>query len=109
MERIRVRRWDDVKEKARNRGLTNPADVERARREQLDEVRTFKLAEIRKSQHVTQQQLAKALHVAQPSISQLENGDLDNSAIGTLRGYVEALGGHLHIVADFGDETLAVQ
>jgi DNA-binding XRE family transcriptional regulator len=109
MERIRVRRWEDVKKEARRRNLTDPASVERIRREQLNEVRTYRLAEIRKAQHYTQQQLASVMHVAQPSISQLENGDLDNSAIGTLRGYVEALGGHLQIVADFGDEKLSVQ
>jgi hypothetical protein len=36
-------------------------------------------------------------------VSRLEKGDLDATELGTLRRYVEALRGHLRVVADIGD------
>ena len=55
------------------------------------------LAEIRKSVGLTQEDLAAALGVKQPSLSKLENQD--DMHISTLRRLIEALGGQLEIVA----------
>jgi hypothetical protein len=48
------------------------------------------------------------MHVSQGRVSQIESGRLANSELGTLRSYVEALGGSLRIVADFGDGELTI-
>jgi DNA-binding XRE family transcriptional regulator len=55
------------------------------------------LAEIRKFMGLTQEELASALGVTQPSLSKLENQD--DMQISTLRRVIEALGGQLEIIA----------
>lgn len=55
------------------------------------------LAEIRKSVGLTQEDVAAALGITQPSLSKLENQD--DMHISTLRRLIEALGGQLEIVA----------
>lgn len=71
-------------------------------------LRAYKLAEIRQSQHVTQKAVAAAMGVAQPRVSAIERGQINSAELGTLRSDVEALGGRLRLVADFGDETITV-
>jgi transcriptional regulator with XRE-family HTH domain len=55
------------------------------------------LAEIRKSVGLTQEDVAEALGITQPSLSKLENQD--DMQISTLRRLIQALGGDLEIVA----------
>jgi transcriptional regulator with XRE-family HTH domain len=52
--------------------------------------------------------LAERLGVSQSRISRIERGELDRAEIATVRGYVEALGGEVEIVAKFGDERITV-
>ena len=60
---------------------------------------SMRLAEIRKAVGQTQVELANRLDVAQGSVSKIENaGDM---YLSTLRKYVEALGGELHLTASF--------
>lgn len=80
-----------------------------AHRERLDEeVRAFRLAEIRRDRNLTQEQVAAAMGVRQPRVSQLESGDLSHVEVATLRSYVTALGGRLRVVAEFGDDQLVL-
>ena len=72
------------------------------------QVRAYKLAEIRRARHLTQQQVAAALGVSKARVSQIEHGQADRTAIQGLAGYVAALGGRLELVADFGDERLII-
>ena len=59
------------------------------------------LCEVRKARKLTQQKIAKSLHIGQEGVSKIEKrSDL---LISTLRGYVEAMGGHLSLVAEFPD------
>ncbi|SFD70036.1 hypothetical protein [Streptomyces aidingensis] len=41
-------------------------------------------------------------------MSAIEHGDTDRTELATLRPYVEALGGRLRVVADFGDTEFTV-
>lgn len=59
------------------------------------------LAEIRKAIGMTQADLADKLDVAQGSVSKFENAA--DMYLTTLRKYVEALGGELHLTAKFSD------
>jgi len=82
--------------------------VDEARVEELaaklrQQVRAYRLREIRAAQEITQVELAGQLKVSQNRISQLEQGQLGRSQIDTLRRYVEALGGVLNVEATFGD------
>ncbi len=64
------------------------------------------LAAIRRARGLTQQQLAKELGVEQPTLSQLEHRT--DLVISTLRRFIEATGGKLRIVAEYGDQTLEI-
>jgi len=55
------------------------------------------LAELRKFIGLTQEELADALGIKQPSLSKLENQD--DMQVSTLRRMIEALGGELEIIA----------
>lgn len=64
-------------------------------------LQTMPLAEIRKAIGMTQADLAGKLDVAQGSVSKIENAA--DMYLTTLRKYVEALGGELHLTAKFAD------
>jgi transcriptional regulator with XRE-family HTH domain len=64
-------------------------------------LQTMPLAEIRKDIGMTQADLAGKLDVAQGSVSKIENAA--DMYLTTLRKYVEALGGELHLTATFAD------
>lgn len=60
------------------------------------------LHELRKAHHRTQASMAKQLGISQDGVSRLEQrSDL---LLSTLRNYVEAMGGHLRLVAEFPDQ-----
>ena len=60
------------------------------------------LQELRRAHKLTQKKMAEVLGVGQDSVSRLEQrSDL---LISTLRGYVEAMGGKLSLVAEFPDQ-----
>jgi predicted transcriptional regulator len=57
----------------------------------------------------TQIDLAKHSQIDQADISRLEaRSDFDDCQVTTLRKYVEALGGSLELVAQFGDKRIAI-
>jgi transcriptional regulator with XRE-family HTH domain len=59
------------------------------------------LRELRRAHRMTQKHMAEKLGIGQDGISRLEQrSDL---LISTLRGYVEAMGGSLSIIAEFPD------
>ncbi len=59
------------------------------------------LAELRQAKALTQRKMAAKLGIGQEGVSRLEKrSDL---LISTLRDYVEAMGGHLRLIADFPD------
>jgi DNA-binding XRE family transcriptional regulator len=57
------------------------------------------LAEIRKAVGMTQEELARQLEQGQGSVSKIENAA--DMYLTTLRKYVEALGGELHLTVTF--------
>lgn len=72
------------------------------------EVRAYRLREVREEQGLTQVELADRTQVTQPTVSQLEGGQLDRAGLSTIKTYIEALGGTVEVVADFGDRRLVV-
>ncbi len=57
------------------------------------------LQKLRRAQGMTQAAMAEALGIGQDGVSRLEQRS--DMRLSTLRGYVEALGGRLSIVAEF--------
>ena len=101
------RTWQEV----RAERIKTPADEARVRAAKADlvaEVRAHRLAELRKQHGLTQHDLADALQVSQARISKMEHGELNRTELNTIRRYVEALGGRLEVVAEFGDERLVL-
>lgn len=100
-------RWEDLR---REFEFTPEEEAEMAagRSQLLAEVRAHKLAEIRKSQGETQVAVAQRMGVTQARVSAIEHGKIGRSEVDTLAAYVEALGGKLKLVADFGDSTVVV-
>ncbi len=94
--------WTEIRKGMVASGQIDEAKSVEHQRRMLAEVRAHRLSEIRKLQHVTQVELAKAMDVDQSRVSRLEKGKLDATELGTVKKYVEALGGELRLVADFG-------
>jgi predicted transcriptional regulator len=78
-------------------------DLARAKEVTDDHIRAWHLAQVRAEQDRTQEEIAQVMGVKQPRVSAIERGDLDAVTLATLRAYVNALGGRLRVVADFGD------
>ncbi|NEE02645.1 XRE family transcriptional regulator [Phytoactinopolyspora halotolerans] len=102
-----ARTWKHVKE-ALPSTPERKARVREIREEMLAEARAHRLAEIREAYGLNQTEVARRVGLTQPRVSRIERGDLNRSEIGTLRSYVEALGGEIEIVAKFGDERFRV-
>lgn len=81
------------------RGITND-QMEKARRETQAFIDAYNLKQARKASNMTQVELAEAMGVSQNRVSRMENGDLGAMSIDSLRKYVEALGGHIVLLAD---------
>jgi len=79
------------------------AGMERLRAEQ----RAFRLAEMRRRLGFSQKQVAARMGVTQGRVSAIENARPGATELRTIAAYVEALGGRLEIIADFGDQRLA--
>ena len=102
-----VKRWRDTphRDLAVESAGGEPAFSEDVRR-LLDESRGWRLAEMRRKRDMTQSDVAGQMGISVARVSQIEAGDVSTQDV--LRRYVAALGGTLHLVADFGDEQLKV-
>ena len=104
----RWRTWDEIEAEAKKAGRLDEARVAAHRERMRAEQRAYRLAEIRKQQGLTQTDVAAAMHVSQRRVSAVERGDLSRTELGTVASYVEAIGGKVEIVADFGDERVVI-
>lgn len=89
----------------------HPVDRERVdehKKRMLGEVRAYRLRELREAAGLTQEQLAERLGVSQRQVSKIERGDVNNARVGTIRGYVEAVGGDLALEIVSGDSRIQV-
>ena len=89
----------------------HPVDRERVeahKQRMLAEVRAYRLRELREGAGLTQAQLADHIGVGQRQVSKIERGDLDSAKVGTIRSYLEAVGGGLAIEYVLGDQRIQV-
>jgi DNA-binding transcriptional regulator YiaG len=105
--------WKDTKVQAAAIHEANDTQISQKRRTEIREemesrIRAYRLAEIREEQALTQTEVAKAMSTTQSNVSRFERGELGHSELATIAAYVEALGGKLRLVADFGDRQLRV-
>ena len=64
------------------------------------------LEEMRRSRDLSQEEVAAALSVGQPAVAKLERRT--DMHVGSLRRYIEALGGELELVARFPGASVIV-
>jgi len=85
----------------------SPVTKTRAEAKAKEMMADMLLSEIRKFMGLTQEELASALSVTQPSLSKLENQN--DMQISTLRRLIEALGGQLEIIAHLPHGDIRIQ
>ena len=104
-------RWEDTKRQVRELNLDRDAPERMAARERgrvalRAEQRGYQLAQLRRNTGLTQAQVAAVMGVSQARVSQIEHGKV--TEVDAIRGYVEALGGTVDVVARVGDWTVKV-
>ncbi|GAA2386236.1 hypothetical protein GCM10010170_096550 [Dactylosporangium salmoneum] len=102
-----VKRWRDTDHLGRAiETAGGPEAFDTAVGAMRDEARGWRLAELRKRREMTQDQVASRMGVSVARVSQIEAGSVSTQEV--LARYIEALGGTLKLIADFGDEQLKV-
>ena len=91
--------FNELREQARSRDPGWDEQVAERRRAMED---ALALADLRRTCHVTQVQLAEELGISQGNVSRLKGRS--DVYLSTLRSSVQALVGHLEIAAVFDDE-----
>jgi transcriptional regulator with XRE-family HTH domain len=78
------------------------------KRRMLEDVLVHRLRELRQEAALTQVELAERLNVSQNRVSSIERGGIERTQIDTLRRYIEALGGSLHVEVELGDQRFQI-
>jgi DNA-binding XRE family transcriptional regulator len=99
--------WEQVR--ARHADTITDEQRAKARAEIEAEITGYRLAQLRRELGLTQTQMAKTMGVSQARVSDIERGDLAHTELDTVRSYIEALGGHVRLVADLGDRTVDIR
>lgn len=106
------RSWKDVKADKQRADEAAGRDMVEARATARGATSAYilghRLAELRGELGLTQTDIADRMGISQPRVSKLENGDLAQMEVDTLRRYVDALGGQLQIIVDFKDRHITV-
>lgn len=97
------RDWEELERELHAAGVS-AEEIEAGARELLALARGAQLADARKQMGLTQKDIAAELGVSIARVSQIEHGEVTSFEV--IARYVEALGGRLDLVADFGDKTV---
>ena len=97
-------KWSQIRDEQIER--IGREEFEAGKEQMLAQARGWRLAEIRRRRGLTQAQVAERMGVGKSRVSQIERGRVSTREV--LDRYVEALGGRLSLMADFGDELLRV-
>jgi len=95
--------WENLEQELYAAGV-DPAVIEAGARRMLAETRGHQLTETRKQLGLTQKDISATMGVSIARVSQIEHGEV--TSLDVIARYVQALGGRLDLVADFGDRTL---
>jgi predicted transcriptional regulator len=87
-------------------GMTPEAQAE-AEAEALRLGEQMDLAEVRHAMKLSQDEIARALHIGQGSVAKIEKRT--DMYVSTLRRFIAAMGGELEIVARFADRSVKIK
>ena len=94
-------KWKDIRRKA-------SPEREKATREWVaGELLQMSLRDVRELVGKTQEEVAEVADIAQGELSKIERRE--DHLVSTVRRYVEALGGELHVVASFDDKSIRLK
>jgi hypothetical protein len=99
---MKLHKWSDLRKQK-----FTPEQLAKTDRRVQQEILRLNLRALRELLGKTQVQLAKATKMNQSDLSKAENRT--DHLVSTLRRYVEALGGHLEILATFGDKQVKLR
>ena len=99
---MRVHKWADLK-----RRTFTPKQLEQIRQEVEKELLEMNLRAMREMLGKTQIDVAEGAETTQSEVSKAERRD--DHLLSTLRRYVEALGGELEVIANFGDKRVRLR
>lgn len=99
---MKLHKWSDLK-----RRMFTPKQLEEIRREVEKELLEMNLRAMREMLGKTQVELAEEAEMQQSEISKTERRT--DHLLSTLRRYVEALGGELEVIANFGDKRIRLK
>lgn len=71
-------------------------------------MRAYRLRELQEQAGLTQAQLAEHIGVGHRQVSKNETGNFDSAKIGTIRSYLEVVGGDLALEYEAGDQRTRV-
>lgn len=89
------------------RARMSPEAQDRARAKSAALEQDMALAELRRAMKLSQEEIATALNINQASVARMEKRT--DMYIGTLRRFVQAMGGELDIIARFPDRQIRIE
>ncbi len=102
---MEIRAWNDLRPQiAAELGDEAIAQAHERNQAYID---AHRLAERRAALGLTQTDVAERMGVTKSRVSQIERGNV--STVDVIARYVQALGGHLHVAAVFGDDQLVLR
>ncbi len=98
---MKTHRWKDIRRKA------SPDKEEASRQWVANELLLMSLRSVRELAGKTQEEVAEITEIAQGELSKIERRE--DHLVSTVRRYIEALGGELHVVASFDDKSVRLK
>lgn len=83
--------------------------LERTMKSMRAETQGYRLLEMREQYDgMSRAVVAGRNGVSETLVEQIERGDIEDLTLAVIRGYVEALGGEVEVLAKFGDERIVI-
>ena len=89
-------------------GRVNEERVAELKGKALAQVRAHRLAEVRSTTGLNQEELSWRLGISQSPVPRIERGDLEKTELATLRAFVQALGGDIEVTVKLGEERFLI-
>jgi DNA-binding transcriptional regulator YiaG len=88
------------------RSRMSPASQAQAREKSMQLEGDMALSELRRAMQLSQEELAATLNINQASVAKMEKRT--DMYVGTLRRFIQAMGGELDIIARFPDRSIKI-
>lgn len=102
-----TKKFSQLRDEAR-RDPERARRIDEAKERAIEEIASYRLAELRRALGITQAELATLVGKSQSAISQLEHGEIGLS-LETLRSIIHQLGGEIEITAVFDGRRVLIE